>query len=151
MLTPQSLTPEQWDLVTDAPSLAGMAVTVMDFGVVSAVKEAAAIERTIRGAAEQRSTPLFQAILERVGDDDAAPVKTSGDPDEVVQEMLAKVGAAVRHVAAAAPDEAPSYRELILAVAEAAANASGSGWFGFGAKLSESEQQYLERLRAAIA
>ena len=54
---------EQWALIAEAPLLAGLAVTAMDFGVVSAVKESAAVIRTIQAAAERAPESL---LLERL-------------------------------------------------------------------------------------
>lgn len=152
MTTRSSFTKEQWDLVARAPVLAGSAVSVLDFGVVSVIKESTAIVRAVQAAARATKSDLVQAVAEGLDEPAGPPVEASrADKGAVVEELLGQVRLAVQHVEAAAePAEAAEYKKLILDVASAAAGASGSGFLGMGEKVSAEERAYLERLRGVI-
>ena len=53
--------------------------------------------------------------------------------------------------AKASAEEAAIYGQCILQLAERVARASGSGWFGFGEKISAKERAYLDELAGVVA
>ena len=77
--------------------------------------------------------------------------KKGASKDEMIATVLEIVKEALQIVdAKATPAEAQAYRKLTYDVAKAAAEATGSGIFGFGAKISDDEAAYLKKLEAVV-
>jgi hypothetical protein len=160
MTTKADFTEEDWTRLKRAPFVAGMAISLADpGGPIEALKEtkatlqtvqaaqggdrgelAAEIAKDVVAAAQQRQNPLggFK------------PSSGAAAGTEILEELRA-VGQIVS--AKASPEEADAVREWLLATAQAAADAAKEGGFmGFHAeRVSQGEQQMLERLREALA
>lgn len=148
-----TFSPEIWKLVTEAPQLAGMAPTALDFGVVSSVREATAVQGALEALTANTDSVLLSRVWARFSDkNQTVELEPVSDQAALVPQILARIESAVKHVnAAGVPDEAARYKSVIFKVAEAAVNASGDGLFGMGAKVSPAEQEYLNKLRTILA
>ncbi|RYE82585.1 MAG: hypothetical protein EOO75_20475 [Myxococcales bacterium] len=147
-----SFSDAEWALINDTLAGVGLVATALDVGVVSAVKEFRALVRTMVDA--QSAYAGVELITAMVAE--AETNKRSDSPPDApgvgfVDGILAKVPEAVRTVdAKATPDEAQAYRRLLREVARATTEASGSGVFGTGEKVSDDERAFLTRLDQAI-
>ena len=161
MTSRQDFTDQEWTRIRRAPLVAGMAISLADpGGPIEAVKETAATLKTVREAAERGGRgELVDAIARDVVADaqqrksPLAGFKPSRGATAGV-EILDELGAANRVVAEkATPEEAEAFRQWLLDTAQEAANAAKEGGFmGFRAeRVSEGEEQMLERLREVLA
>jgi hypothetical protein len=73
-------------------------------------------------------------------------------PEALVTAAVGRLGAIMRTVESAAPDQAGPFRTFLLDVAQKTAEASREGGFlGFGGeKVSEAERRTLDRIAAAL-
>jgi hypothetical protein len=152
-------TDEEWTRLKRAPFIAGMAISLADpGGPIEAVKETAATLKTVQGAAEQGGHgELVGAIASdaiadtRERKSPLAGFKPSKGANAGV-EILDELKAAHGLVAAKSPEDAAALGEFLVATAQEAANAAKEGGFlGWHAeRVSEGEQQMLDRLREAL-
>lgn len=139
----------EWGVVMAGVVAPGVAVMLLDPGVVSTMKEMRAMVETLMGAAARYpGVELIAAISTKSPrGDDPLPIDAKTPVEQQLDRTLADVRSALRMVdAKATPDEARAFRRLVLEVGKAAAQSSGNGIFGIGAKLSPLEKRYLERL-----
>jgi hypothetical protein len=157
MTTKSDFTDEEWVRVRRAPFVAGMAISLADpGGPIELAKETSAslksatnppsreqlltdVALDIQSMTQQRENPLS----------DFKPAQGS-DPRQHLLEELRDVGAIVTSKAAA--EEAAAFKQWLVAVAQAAADAAKEGGFlGFGAvQVSEGEKNMLDQVRAAL-
>ena len=158
--TPEELTPEELTTLAGAVMLSGMAVSMVDAGVVSTAIEANALAQEVAGAAKRYPTnSVIQSLFseEAVKQAKEQHLKIEVKPEEMqpetaVDTAIGKINAALAILdAKATPDEALEYKEFIYACAERVANAAGSGLFGAGGpKVSAKEAVALEQLKVAL-
>jgi hypothetical protein len=151
MATKESFSSDEWNLLMNAPVLAGMGVSMIDFGVVSFAKEFAAMIRAVTEAkAKYPTNALVQALAAEFESNGDAPAPAEGKktPDEILSE-LEKVAAVVN--AKAPQAEAREFKTFLYGISETVANASGEGFLGFGEKVSDKEREYLARVKAVLA
>jgi hypothetical protein len=143
----------EWSRVQAAPAAALMLVATSDLsGPVGSIKEVQAATKALATAAHKADAASVQAAAFGSGIDtdmmkqvrELAPTK-----DKLID--IVKAGAA--SVASKSPAELAGYKATILAVAQAAAEASKEGGFlGIGGTLvSKDEQAALDQLKAALA
>lgn len=162
MAKQDTFTPDEWTLVRLAPSLVSGGMSAADpSGIFSSIKEAAAGAGAMMESLKAGSSlELFSAM--------AADRSIPGMPDPKTllgegsreQQMtnfknavLDRVKQAVGIVAQKAyPEEAKAYREMIVGIAEKAADASTEGGFlGFGGvRVSDSEQAFINEVKQAV-
>jgi hypothetical protein len=155
-------TDEDWTGVLEAPILAGLAITAADpGGLVSAVKESAAMARALKDAAAAAGegalvteiAAAYRDPADRDAASDAVKAMAKGQPPEaLLTAAVDRLGAIMRTVESAAPDQAGPFRAFLLDVAQKTAEASREGGFlGFGGeKVSEAERKALDRIAAAL-
>jgi hypothetical protein len=155
-------TDEDWTGVLEAPILAGLAITAADpGGLVSAVKESAAMARALKDAAAAAGegalvTEIADAYREAADRDaasDAVKAMAKGQsPEALLSASVARLGAVMRTVEAALPEQADAFRTFLLDVAQKTAEASREGGFlGFGGeKVSEAERKALDQIAAVL-
>jgi hypothetical protein len=137
----------EWKLIQEAPMLAGAVIPALDFGVVKAVKESKAILDSMENL---RAIHARHAFLREVFALEEMP--DVGKQDDPRAFLLGRVRDAVQLMRAnASPDDYAAYARGIVQLAEKVASASGSGWFGFGARISDAERAYLDELAAIVA
>lgn len=150
-------TPEEIKAIVAAPMNVGMAVAMVDMGIVSTAIEAAAMSKAIVGAAQKYP---HNSIIQAAFSDESLK-KTKIDKPEVQADAV-KSGALVDQAIAqahqvitmlqgkATETEINEYKQFIYDCGDAVAHASGSGLFGTGAKVSEAEAATLERLKTSL-
>jgi hypothetical protein len=160
MTTQADFTEEEWTRLKRAPFVAGMGVSLADpGGPIEAFHETAATLRAALPAADGTGRgELVDAISADLKNDAAAhhnPLSgfkpTSGGTAGV--EILDELKAASQIVKdKGTPDDAATFDQWLLDVAQSAANAAKEGgFFGFHAvRVSEGEQKMLDSLSEAL-
>lgn len=150
MTTKADFNAEEWSTLVEAPLLAAMQVVAAERG--GTIRESLAVGRAYTEARRlQGESPLLDAIVATPPSLDPQKLKEGGD---VKAQSAARLSEAVSIVDGQADaDEAQAYKQFILTVAEAAANANREGGFaGIGGKpVSASEQAVLDELRRTLA
>ncbi len=156
-----AFTPEEWTLLRVTPSLVGVGVIAADgTGLFAAILEALAGARGMtQSLGANRDLELFaalQADASRPDLPDAESLLGQGSNEAKLESFrtaaLEHVRAAVELLARkATPAETEAYRNLLLRVAEQAANAAKEGgFFGFGGeRVSAKERAFIELVRDA--
>jgi len=153
-------TPEELSKIAEAPFLTGIAVSLVDLGLVSSVTEVAALSTVLATAAEKYpSNTIIQAVFSEQSFKDGTfkPAKLTVKPEEVqsgavVDRAITSIETALELVKGKATDEEIlQYKEFIYSAADKVANAAGSGFFGSGEKVSEKEAIALDKIKAALA
>jgi len=151
---------EEISAIAQAPMLTGMAIALVDMGLVSSAIEATAMSKQIVGAAEKypNNSIIQAAFSQEALKGGAAKMEKPDIKAEDVQSgalidgAIAAVHNAVSIVdGKATAEEIQQYKEFIYSCGEAVANAAGSGLFGSGTKVSDKESAALARLKSALA
>jgi hypothetical protein len=162
MATKDAFTTEEWTLLRIVPLLVTGGVSAADpSGIFGSIKEAAAGMTGVIEALQQGSKLELMGAM-------TADKSTPGLPDPKTllgegtrEQQMANLKAAVldriREAAnlvngKATPEEAEAYKQMIMSVAEKAANASKeSGFLGFGGvRVSDAEQSFLNEVKATL-
>jgi transcription antitermination factor NusG len=153
MTTKSDFTDEEWVRVRRAPFVAGMAISMADpGGPIELAKESMG---TVKSAT---NPPTREQLLSEVALDIQSMTQQRENPlsdfkPQAPEQILDEVRAVTDIVSSkATPEEAASFKQWLLASAQAAADAAKEGGFmGFGAtQVSEGEQNMLEKLRTTI-
>jgi hypothetical protein len=160
MTTKADFTSEEWTRLERAPIVAGMAISLADpGGPIEAIKETSASLKTVLETARaEGESELVASVAKEVVEKAQRRQSPLGDfkprgaqaPVEILEELSA-VNQLVTEKAA--PEEAEEFREWLLTAARRTAEAAKEGGFlGFKAeRVSEGEQQMLERLKAVLS
>jgi hypothetical protein len=135
--------PEEWKLLVEGPTIAGMIVLTSAGG--GTFKETFALARAYADARKQHgaSQLLDELVAEKPGFDR----HQFGSTQELHDEGLQHIGQTAQLLRAKAPDELPAYREFVLGVAAKVAAAHKEG----GQEVSPPEQAALDEIRAQLA
>jgi hypothetical protein len=155
-------TPDELSKVAGAVMVSGIAVAMVDVGIVSSAIEASALAKEVAGAATKYpNNAVIQALFseEAAKELQANPssriqVKAEDlKPDTAVETAIAKITEALTLLnAKATADEVREYKEFLYACCDRVANAAGSGLFGSGSpKVSDTEAATLAKIKAALA
>lgn len=121
-----------------------MATAFLSPGVVSTPKELHAFGEVMKAAA---NTYAGVEMITDLLSTNARGTEEQGDIDDAASMVLGRVAAALKLVdQRATPAEAQAYRKLLREVTRATTEASGSGLFGRGEKVSDDERAYLAKL-----
>ncbi len=140
---------EEWSTVVEAPLLAGM--RVMTAGKGGSIRETVAIAKTYAKAREQQGAS--ELLDELVATPPALGANRPSSEQEIGAMSSERLGEAVRILQEkASTDEFEAYKQFVLTVAEAAAEAHREGGFlKFGGKqVSEGEQAALDEISATL-
>jgi hypothetical protein len=160
MTTKADFTSEEWARLERAPIVAGMAISLADpGGPIEAVKETSASLKTVLETARaEDKSELVASVAKDVTEKAQHRRSPLGDfkprgtqaPVEILEELSAVNQLLTQK---ATPDEAEEFRAWLLTAARRAAEAAKEGGFlGFRAeRVSEGEQQMLERLKEALS
>jgi hypothetical protein len=152
-------TPEELQTIVNAPMFTGLAVAMVDMGIVSTAIEAAAMSKQIAGAAEKypNNTVIQSAFAEDVlknkqvklakPEIKADDVKSGAVVDQAI-EAINRALAVIESKATA--EEVNQYKHFIYDCGESVAQAAGSGLFGSGSKVSAQEAAALEKLKMSM-
>ena len=161
MAKQDTFTPEEWTLLRLAPSIVASGTSAADpSGIFSSVKEALAGATGMAEAFKANSgLELFAALASDrsiPGMPDPKSILGEGTREQQMQNfkeaVLERVKSAVDLVAKkASPAEADAYRNMLVAIAQKAAEASKEGGFlGFGGvRVSDAERAFIAEVRSA--
>jgi len=149
-----SYTSEETAAVIKAVTLASMAGSIADIGIISTAIEAGALAQEIVGAAKKYpANSIVQSVFSAEAVKRNSP-KAPEDmtPDNVVDLAMSAVNNAISIVTAkATPAEVQEYKQFIYTAAEHVANAAGDGLFGSGSnKVSAKEAATLTKIKATL-
>ena len=141
---------EEWATVVQAPLLAAMQVVAAERG--GTIRESLAVGRAYAEARRhQGESALLDEIVATPPALDANRLREGGT--DIKSHASGRLAEAVRLVdGKATPEEAQAYKDFVLTVAEAVANANREGGFvGIGGKpVSDKEQAALDEIRATL-
>jgi hypothetical protein len=161
MAKQDTFTSDEWTLLRLAPAMVAGGMSAADpSGLFSSIKEATAgasgMREAIKAHAGLELFVAFEADRSIPGMPDPKSLLGEGSREQQMnhfkQAVLERVGAAVALVAAkASPAEADAYRDMLVAVARKAAEASKEGGFlGFGGvRVSDKEQAFIAEVSKA--
>jgi len=161
MAKQDAFTPEEWTLLRLVPSLVSGGVSAADpSGIFSSMKEAVAGATGMAEAFKANSgLELFASLASDrsiPGMPDPKSMLGEGTREQQMQNfkraVLERVKSAVDLVAKkASPAEANAYRNMLVVIAQKAAQASKEGGFlGFGGvRVSDAEQAFITEVRSA--
>jgi hypothetical protein len=153
-------TPEELSKIAEAPIIVGLAVSLVDIGIISSVTESVALSTVlVDGAKKYPANTIIQSILseEAIKSGSIKLQKPDFKPEDVESGALidkaitSTTNALALLEGKASPTEILEYKQFIYAAAEAVANAAGSGLFGSGEKISDKEKVALGKIKAALA
>lgn len=156
-------TPEEWDALTEIPTLVGSAVMVAGESGADTLKEARALVKALfSGGTDHPENELVRAVVRsRVqelekGTLEVAEAHLAAEPSAVLERAIAQAGF-VRGVLEAKgdPAEAAEFKGWLLDIGQKVAEAAREGGLlkviGLGGKLvSKNEQKALDAIRAAL-
>ncbi|HEY9627275.1 MAG TPA: hypothetical protein V6C84_08230 [Coleofasciculaceae cyanobacterium] len=152
-------TPQELTAIAEAPMLTGLAVAMVDVGIISIAIEAAALSKEIAGVAKKYpSNSVIQAVFSEAAlkSGDVKLQKPDVKPEEVesgalIDQAIAAVHTALSLLAGkATPEEIAEYKAFVYACGDAVAQAAGNGLFGSGNKVSDKEAAALLKFKAAL-
>ncbi len=155
-----SYTSQELSIIAEAAVLTGLAVSLVDLGLISSLTEAVALSSVLATSAQKYpDNSIIQSVFSETAIRSGAVKLAKPDikPEEiqsgsVVDRAIAAINTALDTLnGKATPDEIREYKEFIFSAAEAVANAAGSGLFGTGAKVSDKEAVALAKLKTALA
>lgn len=139
MATRADFTEDEWKAMQKGVTGAGMLVSISDRDFTDSFGEASALAKALAAQREQGASDLVKELSSVRG----TGFGLTDSPQEVESETLAALETALETLAAKAPDETGSYRQLVLTVATAVGDAKGG--------LSDEETAALGRLQEALA
>jgi hypothetical protein len=150
MTTKADFNAEEWTTLVEAPVLAGMRVATAERGGV--IKESVAIGKLYAAARQQHgASALLDEIVASPPAVDPSRLRDSGaDVGQLATTRLRDAVAVID--SKASTDEAQAYKDFVVSVTEAVANAHREGGFaGIGGQpVSENEQAALDEVRSTL-
>jgi len=149
MTTKADFNAEEWSTIVEAPLLAGMRVVVADRG--GTIRESLAIGKVYSQARQAHGeSALLDELTASAPVVDPQGLKGAGDVGAAGEERLRE---AVRLLTEkGAPEDVEAYKQFVLSVAQAAAEAHKEGGFAGigGEQISQAEQAALDELRSLM-
>lgn len=154
-----NFTPDELKTIIKAPMMTGLAVSMVDLGLVSTVPEAAALSKEMAGAAiKYPNNTVIQSVFsdEAIKSGTVKVDRPEVKPEDVksgkvVDDAIAAINSALALLnGKASSEEIAEYKGFVYDCAEAVANAAGSGLFGSGEKVSDKEAAALTKLKAVL-
>lgn len=138
MATKADFTEEEWKMLQEGITGAGMLVAVSERGFFDTFKEANALAKHLSEAHSKSENELVR----EVASGRERPFGLTASPAEIERGTVDALHGAVAALSAKAPDDLPAYRQLVLDVSESVAEAAK----GVGAD----EADALEVIRTAL-
>jgi hypothetical protein len=139
MATKADFTEDEWDALHKGVTGAGLLVSVGDRDFTDTFGEAGALAKQLREAHEKSTSELVRELAGARG----TGFGFTTSPEKAETETLAALQSATAALATKAPDESDAYRQLVLDVANAVAEAKGG--------VKEGETAAIEKITAALA
>jgi hypothetical protein len=146
---------DEWDLLRTSPLMASvLVVAASPSGPIGIVQESAAAGRMIIEAAGTAQTPLLKELAGDLQARMSIPKPPAGATPAQIQEASAEILRRTSDLLAkkATPEETAEFKQWLVKVAQATAEASKEGGFlGFGGTLvSDQEKAALVAVNAAL-
>jgi tellurite resistance protein len=138
MATRSDFTDNEWEAMQKGVTGAGALVSVSDRDFTDTFGEASALAKALAAYREQGDSEVIRALANARG----AGFGLTDSPQEIEAKTIAALQSALETLAAKAPDETERYRQFVLGVANAVAEAKGG--------LSDEEAQTLGRIKGAL-
>ena len=138
MATKADFTADEWESKQKGVIGAGMFVAVSEPGFFDSFKEGNALEDHLRGAHAHSENELVRSLSE----EHRSPFAMTSSEDEVEQVTLDSLHKAIAALKAKSPDDLSAYRQLVLGVAEAVAQAAKG--------VSAAETGAIDTIRTAL-
>ena len=138
MATKADFTEDEWKGMQKGVTGAGTLVSVGDRDLTDSFGEASALAKALRAQHEQGPSDIIRELATARG----TGFGLTTSPEEVESETLGSLRTAITTLAAKAPEEVENYRQLVLGVAEAVAEAKGG--------VQPGEEAALGRIREAL-
>ena len=162
MADKSNFTPDEWKLLLESVTMAGIAVTAADpSGLWGLLKESFAEGAALVAAkSDPAAKPLIKAVVAdfetsqgRTIARDGIKEKLSGlKPPEIKTKCIETLGQVAAMVDAKAPDDAAAFKAWLRQISQHVAEAaSEGGWFGLGGtQVSEAEKATLDEISGAL-
>jgi len=161
MTTQAAFAPEEWALLRIVPPLVTAGVSAADpGGLIGAVKEASGGMMAMIDALKSSQLELMGALLadkSRPASPDAKSLLGEGSREQQIANFKAALMTKIREAGdlvsrKATPEEAQAYKQMLMTVAERAANAAKEGGFLFfgGERVSANEQAFLTEVKSTL-
>jgi hypothetical protein len=121
MATKADFTDGEWSALQRGVTGAGMLVSVSDADFTDSFGEASALAKYLAEQREKGETELIRELSHVHG----SGFGLTASPQKIQAETLEALDASVATLSVKAPDEVEPYRRLVMAVAEAVAEAKG--------------------------
>ena len=138
MATRSDFTDDEWEAMQNGVTGAGALVSVSDRDFTDTFGEASALAKALAAYREQSDSVVIRELAKARG----AGFGLTDSPQEMEAKTLAALQSALATLAAKAPDETEHYRQFVLAVANAVAEAKGG--------LSDQEAEALGKIKVAL-
>ena len=158
MTTKNDFTAEEWQLLTLAPVNAGSYIITADLSVMGAIREMKALGKALKdstppAAAQELVAELIadaEAQAKNEEEKETAPAQEGEDVREPIRQALQQTATLLD--AKCTPDEAAGFKQWLLDVAQAVAEADKEGsHFGIGGqRVSDKEQTALAELATLL-
>ncbi|MFL5775352.1 MAG: hypothetical protein ACJ76W_03670 [Chloroflexota bacterium] len=138
MATKTDFTEDEWAALQKGMTGSGMLVSLSDRDLTDSFGEAGAMGKFLAGQQVAAATPLVRELAKTHG----TGFGLTASPDKVRAETINALRTSVTTLGAKAPDEVEPYRQLVLGLARAVAEAKG------GEKPVETAM--IDEIRAAL-
>jgi hypothetical protein len=139
MATKADFTEEEWKTMQKGVTGAGMLVSIGDRDFSDSFGEASALAKYLASQQQTSTNPFIQELANTHG----TGFGMTDSPQEVEAETLEALRSSIATLLAKASDEIDAYRELVLATADAVAEAKGD--------VSAAESAVIEKIKGAVA
>jgi hypothetical protein len=138
MTTKTEFSQEEWEALQKGVTGAGFLMAVSDRGFFDSFKEAGALARHLAEARKGGSSELIRELAETR----SAGFGLTSSPGEIESETLDALRKAMQVLETKAPEEADTYRNFVLEIAESVGKAAAGG--------EAAESESLEKIRSAL-
>jgi colicin import membrane protein len=145
MTSKATLNANEWKLIKDAPEwvFAALSAAEANVAVMTKAKEWKGFSKAVKGF-ESRNQLIRDVIADKSKPDKAIKRATFSDAEEALEEISDVLDKRVGRL------EADDFRDFLLAIGEAVAEAAGEGMLGAGKKVSKKEVRALQKIEAAL-
>ncbi len=157
MATKENFTPQEWEMLLEAPMTAGLAIAASSpSGLVGVAKESYAIARALAEVKERGSSdPLVKAVADELVQNRSAakPENLQGqNPEALVSQAAARLGQVSAVLGQKAGPDAQGFKEWLIGIAIAVAQAAKENTtLGFGGvEVSDAEKAAVLQLAQAL-
>ena len=139
MATKADFTENEWKTMQKGLTGAGMLVSVSDADFTDSFGEAGALAKRLGKENQENASPLMRELAHAHG----TGFGMTASQEEVETGTMEALHSATAILGAKAPDEVDAYRQLVLDVAEAVAEAKGGG-------VAPDEAAAIDRIKEAL-